>query len=84
MSTIPNPKFEMYRSGSQYRFRLKARNGEIILVSESYTTKQGCENGIASVKKNAPDESNFEQRRSKNDQYYFVLKAKNHEIIGTS
>ena len=49
-----NPKFEMYqdRSGG-YRFRLKARNGAIIAVSESYTTKASCENGIDSVRKNA-------------------------------
>ena len=49
-----NPKFEMYqdRSGG-YRFRLKARNGAIIAVSESYTTRSSCENGIDSVRKNA-------------------------------
>ncbi len=47
-------KFELYkdRSGG-YRFRLKAGNGEIIAVSESYKTKSGAQNGIDSVKKNA-------------------------------
>ena len=51
-----HPKFEMYidKSG-EYRFRLKARNGEIIAVSEGYKAKSGCLNGIESVKKNAPD-----------------------------
>lgn len=49
-----NPKFEMYTDKTgQFRFRLKARNGEIILVSEGYMAKAGCENGIASVQKNA-------------------------------
>lgn len=38
----------------QFRFNLKAGNGEIIATSESYTTKAGCKNGIASVQKNAP------------------------------
>ncbi|MEG2204009.1 MAG: YegP family protein, partial [Oscillospiraceae bacterium] len=38
-----------------FRFRLKARNGEIIAVSEGYRTKASCENGIESVRKNAPD-----------------------------
>ncbi|MBN2879739.1 MAG: YegP family protein [Clostridia bacterium] len=38
----------------QYRFNLKAGNGEIIATSESYTSKAGCKNGIESVKKNAP------------------------------
>ena len=37
-----------------YRFRLKAGNGEIIAVSESYTSKAGTRNGIESVKTNAP------------------------------
>lgn len=50
------PKFEMYTDkAGEYRFRLKARNGEIIAVSEGYTSKDGCENGIESVRKNAPD-----------------------------
>lgn len=48
-------KFEVYEDKSgQYRFRLKAANGEIIAVGEAYTTKAACMNGIESVKKNAP------------------------------
>ena len=39
----------------EYRFRLKARNGEIIVTSEGYKAKAGCLNGIESVRKNAPD-----------------------------
>ena len=51
-----NPKFEMYvDKAGEYRFRLKARNGEIIAVSEGYKKKASCMNGIESVKKNAPD-----------------------------
>ncbi len=51
---MTHPKFEMYEDkAGEYRFRLKARNGEIIGVSEGYTTKVSCENGIESVKKNA-------------------------------
>ena len=52
--TATNPKFEMYQDkAGEYRFRLKARNGEIIAVSEGYTTKASCLNGIDSVRKNA-------------------------------
>lgn len=53
---LTNPKFEIYldRSGF-YRFRLKARNGEIIAVSERYNAKAGCLNGVESVKKNAAE-----------------------------
>ncbi len=51
-----HPKFEMYTdNSSEYRFRLKARNGEIIGTSEGYKAKASCQNGIDSVKKNATD-----------------------------
>ncbi len=51
------PKFEIYNDkAGEFRFRLKARNGEIILASEGYKTKASCENGIESVRKNAPAE----------------------------
>ncbi len=53
---VKHPKFEMYQDkAGEYRFRLKAKNGEVIATSEGYTSKAGCENGIASVKKNAPE-----------------------------
>ena len=51
-----HPKFELYTDkAGEFRFRLKATNGQVIAVSEGYTSKVGCENGIASVKKNAVD-----------------------------
>ena len=51
-----NPKFEMYvDKAGEFRFRLKARNGEIIATSEGYKAKASCLNGIESVRKNAPD-----------------------------
>ena len=49
-----NPKFEVYQDGAgQFRFRLKAKNGEIIAVSEGYKAKASCLNGIKSVVRNA-------------------------------
>jgi len=49
-------RFELYRDGrGEYRFRLKAGNGEIIAVSEGYSSKAGALNGIESVRSNAPD-----------------------------
>ncbi|MDE6016059.1 MAG: YegP family protein [Acetatifactor sp.] len=54
--TVTNPKFEVYTDkAGEYRFRLKARNGEIIAASEGYKAKASCMNGIESVRKNAPD-----------------------------
>ncbi len=53
---LKHPKFEVYTDkAGEFRFRLKARNGEIIAVSEGYKKKASCLNGIESVKKNAPE-----------------------------
>jgi uncharacterized protein YegP (UPF0339 family) len=68
----------------QYYFNLKASNGEIILSSEGYTSKRSCKKGIASVMKNATDESRFVTAVSKNGKPYFNLKAGNHRVIGKS
>lgn len=52
---MAGPWFEIYTdSRGEYRFRLKAPNGEIIASGEGYKSKSGCLNGIESVKKNAP------------------------------
>ena len=51
-----HPKFEVYEDkGGEFRFRLKATNGQVIAVSEGYKAKASCLNGIESVQKNAPD-----------------------------
>jgi len=53
---VTNPKYEIYLDkAGEYRFRLKASNGEIIAASEGYTRKESCKNGIESIMKNAPD-----------------------------
>lgn len=51
-----NPKFEIYKDQKgEFRFTLKAKNGQIIVVSEGYKAKASCKNGIESVRKNAVD-----------------------------
>ncbi|NLI62340.1 MAG: YegP family protein [Methanosarcinaceae archaeon] len=53
-ATEKNPKFEVFEDkAGEYRFNLKAKNGQIIAVSEGYKAKAGCMNGIESVRKNA-------------------------------
>ena len=53
---VTHPKIELYEDkGGEFRFRLKAKNGEVIATSEGYTSKNGALNGIESVKENAPD-----------------------------
>ena len=51
-----HPKFEVYADkAGEYRFRLKATNGQVIATSEGYKALASCMNGIESVKKNAVD-----------------------------
>jgi len=78
-------KFEIRKGTSGlYRFNLKAGNGETILTSETYQTKQGAERGIESVKANAPYDARYERKTATNGQPYFLLKATNGEVIGRS
>ena len=54
--SVTNPKFQVFEDkAGEFRFRLTARNGEIIATSEGYKAKASCLNGIESVRKNAPD-----------------------------
>lgn len=49
-------KFEVYKDAKgEFRFRLKAANGQVIATGEGYKSKASCMNGIESVKKNAPE-----------------------------
>lgn len=80
-----NPKFSIFLDkAGEFRFNLKAKNGQVILQSEGYKSRAGCKNGIESVKKNSSKESAFYRDRSKNNQDYFVLRASNKEPIGRS
>jgi uncharacterized protein YegP (UPF0339 family) len=65
-------------------FNLKAGNNQVILTSELYREKSGAQNGIESVKKHACDDANYEQKTSRKGEPYFVLKAANKQIIGSS
>ena len=72
------------RKNGEYQFNLKAGNGEIILTSEGYTTKANSHKGIESVRINSQDDSRYDRRVAVNEKDYFVLKARNGEIIGKS
>tara|TARA_R110000737_G_scaffold79227_1_gene111073 strand:+ start:43 stop:372 length:330 start_codon:yes stop_codon:yes gene_type:complete len=78
-------KFEIRKDKSgQFRFNLKASNGQVILSSEAYKTKASCDNGIESIRKNSQDDGKYERRTAKDGSPYFNLKASNGQIIGTS
>ncbi|GAB5565182.1 MAG: YegP family protein [Winogradskyella sp.] len=79
------PKFIIRKSSNNlFYFNLYAVNGVVILNSETYTTKQNCIGGVASVKVHAPFDNNYVRKVASNGQYYFNIKATNGEVIGTS
>lgn len=78
-------KFECYKDkAGEFRFRLKAGNGETILSSEGYSSKSSCTNGIESVRKNAPNPDRYETKQTASGKHRFNLKAGNGQVIGTS
>jgi uncharacterized protein YegP (UPF0339 family) len=78
-------KFEIYKDkAGEFRFTLKASNGQNILASEGYTAKPGCNNGIESVKKNAPLDERYQRKETKGGKFMFNLLAGNNQVIGTS
>ena len=68
----------------QYYFSLKSEQGSTLLSSEMYTTLKACENGLASVKKNAAQTAQYEYKEAANGKFHFNLKAANHQVIGSS
>lgn len=77
--------FELSNSSDgQFRFVLKAGNGEVILTSELYKTRAAAQNGIASVQTNSGLDERYERKAAANGKPFFNLKAANHQIIGNS
>ncbi len=75
--------FKTFRGlDGQYYFNLTAGNGEIMLQSEGYTSKQSALKGIESVRKNGAVATSYEINPASNGEYFFDVKAGNHEIIG--
>lgn len=78
-------KFEIKKDkAGKFRFNLKASNGQVILSSEAYNSKDACDNGIESVKKNSQNDGMFNRKEAKNGSPYFNLKASNGQVIGSS
>lgn len=79
-------KFQIFKDRrGEFRFRLLATNCQIILhASEGYTSKQGAQTGIASVKVNSPLDHRYLKTKTKDNKYFFALKAANGEVIGVS
>lgn len=76
--------FHLKPSGAQWMFNLVGGNGEIVLTSERYASKQGAQGGVESVKTNAPTDARYVRLTNSAGKPYFALKASNGETIGTS
>lgn len=78
--------FEVKKAANgQFMFNLKAANNRVVLTSETYSSRAAAHTGIASVKRNATSNANFERRKAANGSPYFVLKsASNGQVIGKS
>lgn len=78
-------KFQIFKGeeNNQFYFRFNASNGEQLLSSEGYVSKQGCQNGIDSVKTNAPFDATYHRIDTLNDFRYNMV-APNHEVIARS
>jgi uncharacterized protein YegP (UPF0339 family) len=82
---MAHPEFQVSTGKDEkFYFNLTAKNGQVIFSSQGYKGKDGCKNGIASVKKNSSNKKHYERKDSKGGQYYFVLKAGNRKVIGKS
>ena len=78
-------KFELNKSATgQFRFSLKSGNGQVILASEQYSSRDAAENGIASVRANAEDDGRYDREVAKDGSFFFRLKAGNGQVIGVS
>ena len=79
-------KFEIFQSenNGKYYFRLKAKNGQVVLASQGYANKAGAKNGIESVKKNCSDDNCFERKVASNGKHHFNLCSTNKQIVGSS
>jgi uncharacterized protein len=82
---MAHPEFQVSKGKDEkFYFNLTAANGQVILSSQGYTSKDGCTTGIFSVKKNSTNKKHFERKDSKDGTHYFVLKAANSKVIGKS
>jgi hypothetical protein len=76
--------YVLKKSVDQFMFNLRGNNNETLLTSERYKSKEGAKNGIASCQTNSSIDARYDRRTSASGKPYFVLKAGNGEVIGTS
>lgn len=83
-SNTSGARVEVLESDAGFRFNLHAKNGQVVLSSESYTTKAAAWNGAFAIQDAAALEGSFEIKTSTDNRYYFTLTAENGQVVGTS
>lgn len=68
----------------RYHFVLKASNGQVILSSEAYVSRENALLGVESIRHNSEIASRFEVKTAADGRIYFLLKASNHQVLGVS
>lgn len=78
-------RFEVFKGmdGKNY-FHLRAKNGEIVLQSQAYTTKAKATAGVTSVQTNGLNAARYTVLSAVDGRFYFTLKAANGQVIGRS
>jgi uncharacterized protein YegP (UPF0339 family) len=83
-SNTSGARVEVLESAAGFRFNLHARNGQVVLSSETYTTKAAAWNGAFAVQDAAALEGSFTIHTSTDNRYYFTLTAENGQVVGVS
>ena len=78
-----NGKYEVYHTGDAWQYHLKASNGEILFVSETYTTRDGVIKGIDAVKRNL-ETGDVKIFADKHGNYKFKLVSRNYRVLAIS
>ena len=68
----------------KFRFNVHAKNGQIILSSEHYTTEAAAYNGAFAVQSEGQDPAAYTLKQNSAGGFYFTVKAQNGQIVGTS
>tara|TARA_Y100000590_G_scaffold440538_1_gene566051 strand:- start:178 stop:492 length:315 start_codon:yes stop_codon:yes gene_type:complete len=77
--------FEIYKDkAGKHRFRLRARNGEIICASQAYASRSSCRKGIKSVATNAKSKNAFQTKQNKAGKWTFNIVSGNNKVVATS
>ena len=83
-SNTSGARVEVLESTAGFRFNLHAKNGEVVLSSETYTTQAAAWNGAFAIQDAAAREGSFAVKTSVDNRFYFTLTAENGQVVGVS